>query len=63
MSRTSEPFVFGVGEGAIGAFLAARGFRDVRDVGADDLRGRYLVGERADRYVKPWWRIVHASVA
>jgi methyltransferase (TIGR00027 family) len=63
MKATSEPFMFGVPEGGIGAFLEARGFRDVRDLGADDLRARYLRGDRRGRYVKPWWRIVHASVA
>jgi methyltransferase (TIGR00027 family) len=63
MKTTSEPFVFGVKEGEIGAFLEARGFRDVRELGPDDLRARYLRGDRRERYMKPWWRIVRASVA
>jgi O-methyltransferase involved in polyketide biosynthesis len=63
MKRTSEPFVFGIEEGGIESFLAARGFADVRDVGAKELCARYLRGDRRNRYVKPWWRIVHAAVA
>jgi methyltransferase (TIGR00027 family) len=62
MKRTSEPFVFGIEDNGIEAFLSKRGFVAVRDVGADDLTDRYLRGERHDRYVKPWWRIVHAEV-
>jgi len=63
MATTSEPFVFGIDEARIESFLTGRGFTAVHDVGADDLRSRYLKGERASRYVKPWWRIVHAQVA
>lgn len=60
MKATSEPFVFGIADGAIESFLSRRGFADIRDVGADMLRDRYLPAGR-DAYVKPWWRIVHAS--
>ena len=62
MKRTDEPFVFGIDADEIEPFLAARGFGAVRDVGADELAQRYLHGARATRYVKPWWRIVHAEV-
>ena len=61
MQRTSEPLTFGIVEGAVGNYLAAHGFGDVVDVGADDLQARYFAGHM-DRYVKPWWRIVHATV-
>jgi methyltransferase (TIGR00027 family) len=61
MQKTSEPLVFGIVEGQADAYLAARGFGDVVDVGADDLKTRYF-GSNMDRYVKPWWRIVHATV-
>jgi methyltransferase (TIGR00027 family) len=63
MKRTDEPFVFGIDADEIAPYLAARGFTAVRDAGADELTARYLRGARADRYVKPWWRIVHAEVA
>jgi methyltransferase (TIGR00027 family) len=62
MKATSEPFVFGIDEDEIEEFLSARGFCHVRDAGGDALRTRYLRGDR-DAYVKPWWRIVHASVS
>jgi methyltransferase (TIGR00027 family) len=62
MKRTNEPFVFGIDEGQIDAFLSARGFRDACDIGGGALQERYLRGPR-DAYVKPWWHIVHAAVA
>ncbi len=62
MKRTDEPFVFGIDAAEIAPFLSARGFTAVHDAGADELAQRYLHGGRADRYVKPWWRIVHAEV-
>ena len=62
MKQTDEPFVFGIDADEIVPFLTARGFTAVRDAGADELTRRYLHGARARRYVKPWWRIVHADV-
>lgn len=59
MSRSAEPFTFGIAEGQAGAYLAARGFRDAVDVGATELKANYFA-RFPDRYVKPWWRIVHA---
>jgi O-methyltransferase involved in polyketide biosynthesis len=63
VKRTSEPFVFRIRECEIEPFLSPRGFTAVRDVGADYLSDQYLRGERRTRYVKPWWRAVHAEVA
>jgi methyltransferase (TIGR00027 family) len=62
MKRTPEPFVFGIEADEIEAFLTARGFAAVHDTGADELSARWLRGARRTRYVKPWWRIVHAAV-
>jgi methyltransferase (TIGR00027 family) len=62
MSATSEPFVFGIAAEQIEAFLSARGFRDIIDVGAEQLSERFMRGDRASRYIKPWWRIAHATV-
>jgi methyltransferase (TIGR00027 family) len=61
MSRSAEPFTFGIVEGEALSFLTARGFRDVVDVGAAELKAKYFV-EHRDRYIKPWWRIAHATV-
>lgn len=61
MRRTREPLVFGIPEDGIGAYLAARGFRCVDDVGGEALRDRYFAAD-SGRYVKPWWRIVRAEV-
>jgi methyltransferase (TIGR00027 family) len=62
MKQTSEPFVFGLDGHNIASFLAARGFVGVHDAGSAELKDRYLHGDRIDAYVKPWWRIVYASV-
>ena len=62
MSRTAEPFTFGIASGAAATFLGERGFRDVVDVGADELTRSYF-GPTRRAYVKPWWRIVEATVA
>jgi methyltransferase (TIGR00027 family) len=62
MSRTSEPLTFGIAEGEAPAFLAARGFGRIVDVGAEELKSRYF-GRHQERYVKPWWRMVHADTA
>jgi methyltransferase (TIGR00027 family) len=62
MKRTPEPFVFGIAPENIEAFLSARGFSDVRDVGGDELRDRCFPVSRRTAYVKPWWRIVQATV-
>jgi methyltransferase (TIGR00027 family) len=62
MQRTPEPFVFGLDPARIGVFLADHGLVDAIDVGGDALGARYLTGARRGRYVKPWWRIVHARV-
>jgi len=62
MSRTSEPLTFGIAEGEAPAFLAARGFRQVVDVGAAELKSRYFAGHE-ERYVKPWWRMVYGETA
>jgi O-methyltransferase involved in polyketide biosynthesis len=62
MKQTAEPFVFGIAPEHMGAFLSERGFRDVRDIGGDELRDRCFPMTRRNTYVKPWWRIVQATV-
>jgi methyltransferase (TIGR00027 family) len=63
MRMTDEPLTFGIPEGLGAEFLSARGFRDVADIGAAELKESYFapVGGEA-RYVKPWWRIARAVV-
>ncbi|MGH8455449.1 MAG: SAM-dependent methyltransferase [Stenotrophobium sp.] len=62
MNSTSEPLVFGIAEGESRSFLTGRGFCDVVDVGSEELKAKYFGNQNQDRYVKPWWRIVHAAV-
>lgn len=62
MSRSSEPLTFGIAQGQVEAFLRARGFHDVTDVGAEELKASYFGNGAADRYVKPWWRIASGAV-
>ena len=59
MKRTAEPFVFGIAD--ITRFLTERGFRDIHDADAGELARRFPAS-RSSAYVKPWWRIVYASV-
>lgn len=64
MRKTNEPLIFGISEGHAPEFLLARGFRDVIDIGAVELRQKYFVAlDNERRYVKPWWRIACAVVA
>ncbi len=62
MKRTDEPFVFGIDEQQVRAFLAHRGYGEITDVGSDELRQQYFGRFAGSRYVKPWWRIVHARL-
>jgi methyltransferase (TIGR00027 family) len=61
MSRSAEPFTFGIVDGGAEPFLEARGFRKVVDVGSSELKAEFFGGNQ-DAYVKPWWRMVHAAV-
>jgi methyltransferase (TIGR00027 family) len=63
MRETDEPLTFGIPEGLAAQFLSARGFRDVVDVGALELKQSYFTAPGGEaRYVKPWWRIARAVV-
>jgi methyltransferase (TIGR00027 family) len=59
MKRTAEPFVFGIAD--VERFLTERGFRGIHDADAGEL-ARGFPPSRRSAYVKPWWRIVYASV-
>ena len=60
---TGEGLVFGVGEGQVQDFLAARGFVNVVDVGAAELERLYCTGPNEGRAVADVYSIVHADVA
>jgi methyltransferase (TIGR00027 family) len=62
MRRTPEPFVFGIAADDVTRFLTERGFTDVSDAGGDELKAHGFPPQRKGAYVKPWWRIVHATV-
>jgi methyltransferase (TIGR00027 family) len=62
MSSTSEPLTFGIDESQAPNFLASRGFRNVVDVGAQELTSRYFDPHGQHRYVKPWWRMISGEV-
>jgi O-methyltransferase involved in polyketide biosynthesis len=59
---TGEGLTFGIGEGAVEAFLKMRGYRDVRDVKVDDLKAAYFTGKNAVRKVAGGYGIVIGRV-
>lgn len=62
MARTSEPLTFGIAEGESQAFLSRLGFCRIADVGSQELKDLYFSAQGEARNVKPWWRIVRATV-
>jgi methyltransferase (TIGR00027 family) len=62
MSHTNEPLTFGIDEGQGPTFLASRGFRNVIDVGAEELISRYFDPLGKHPYIKPWWRMISGDV-
>jgi len=59
---TGEGLTFGIPQGTAEAFLLARGFRTVKDVGGDDLKASYLTGKTAARKVAGAYGIATAIV-
>ena len=51
MAGMGEPFLFGIKEGTVEAFLVRRGFTGVRDVGPDEIKRLYFHGKNAHRQV------------
>jgi methyltransferase (TIGR00027 family) len=60
--EAGEPFLFGIGEGEVGAFLARRGFSLVRNLSPDDYKRLYFQGKNADRVVNSMLSFAHAVV-
>jgi len=59
---TGEGLTFGIPQGTAEAFLLARGFRTVKDVGGDDLKASYFTGKNAARKVAGAYGIATAIV-
>lgn len=57
-----EGLTFGIPEGAAGAFLNERGFREVKDINAAGLKSTYFVGKNASRKVTNGYGIVIGRV-
>jgi methyltransferase (TIGR00027 family) len=64
-ARLGEPLRFGIPDGGIGAFLAARGLELVRHVRRDELGDLYLIGSDGRLRGRPYefGGIAHARVA
>lgn len=59
---TGEGLTFGIPEGALEAFLKERGFGEVKDVNADDLKARYFTGRNAGRVVAGGYGIAIGTI-
>ncbi|OGN99995.1 MAG: hypothetical protein A2Y59_01645 [Chloroflexi bacterium RBG_13_52_14] len=57
-----EPFTFAIEEGTIDEFLSSRGFYQVENVTAEDLKNAYFKGKNQGRKVAGWCNFVHATV-
>lgn len=60
---TGEGYLFGIEKGQIEAFLTRRGFCDVRNADAEDLKRLYLTGPNAGRAISTGAAIATARVA
>lgn len=63
MRLFGEELRFGIPRSQIGAFLSARGFCDVYDADADELRRRYFTGPNAGRTPASGFNIASARVS
>ncbi len=59
---SGEDLVFGIPQGGATGFLKARGFCEIRDVDADDLRRAYFVGPKSNRKVAGGYGIAMGRV-
>jgi len=60
---TGEGLIFGIEEGQIEAFLQARGYTQIGNMTAADLKKAYLTGVNQTRIIAPIYAIVYATVA
>ena len=59
---TGEGLTFGIPEGEVGSFLKARGFRQVKDVNAGDLKAAYFTGKNSNRNIVGGYGIVIGTI-
>jgi O-methyltransferase involved in polyketide biosynthesis len=59
---TGEGLTFGIPEGEVGSFLKARGFRQVKDVNAGDLKAAYFTGGNSARTIVGGYGIVIGTI-
>ncbi len=59
---TGEGLVFGIARGQAAPFLAQRGFTNIRDVSAADLKRMYFSGPNAGRVMASGYAIVSADI-
>ena len=59
---TGEGLFFGIEEGAVDAFLKKRGFSQVRDMDANDLKQAYFTGRNAERTIASGYGIAVATI-
>lgn len=62
VAMQGEPLLFGINEGAVGAFLAQRGFSRIQNITGEDLKRTYFQGQNKDRAVSSLLYFVHAAI-
>lgn len=62
LDRAGEPWTFGIHPDELTAFLNARGFELIQDLGANDYRARYLINWPGSQHGYEFYRIAHARV-
>lgn len=61
-AQQGEPFLFGIKEGTVEAFLLERGFSQVQNVTSEDYKMSYFHGVNKDRAVCSLLSFVHAMI-
>ena len=62
VSQLGEPFLFGIEEGTVEAFLVKRGFSQVRNVTSEDYKKAYFYGINENRAVFSLLSFAHAVI-
>ena len=62
VERVGEPWKFGFRPAEVAAYLSARGLSLVEDVGAEDVRARYMGGARRNTKGYEFYRVALAAV-
>ena len=62
VAQQGEPLKFGIKEGTVEAFLAARGFSQIQNVTSEDYKRLYFHGVNVSRTVSPLLYFAHAVI-